>query len=122
FNINVQSLLQSKPGLSISKEALSKLKSWHWPGNISELECVIERAAALAEKNQITEEHIIFEDVEICVDQFGAGMTLSEMEKRLILQTLQITSQNKTKAARMLGISIRTLRNKLNEYRHGGGV
>jgi two-component system response regulator FlrC len=42
------------------------------------------------------------------------------MERKLILQTLQMTAQNKTKAAQILGISIRTLRNKLNEYREAG--
>lgn len=49
-----------------------------------------------------------------------AGISLSEMERKLILQTLDITNQNRTKAAEILGISIRTLRNKLNEYRLGG--
>ncbi len=47
----------------------------------------------------------------------SVGVTLSEMEKRLILQTLEMTKQNRTRAAEILGISIRTLRNKLQEYR-----
>jgi two-component system response regulator FlrC len=48
------------------------------------------------------------------------GGKLAEMERKLIFQTLQMTQQNKTKAAQILGISIRTLRNKLNEYKAEG--
>jgi hypothetical protein len=49
-----------------------------------------------------------------------AGMTVAEVERRLILETLEHTSNNRTRAARQLGISIRTLRNKLAEYRAAG--
>jgi DNA-binding NtrC family response regulator len=50
-----------------------------------------------------------------------SGVTVQEMERRLIVETLKATSDNRTKAAELLGISIRTLRNKLNEYRMSGG-
>jgi len=49
-------------------------------------------------------------------------MTVAEVERRLILDTLQQTNNNRTRAARQLGISIRTLRNKLAEYRAGGWI
>ena len=49
-----------------------------------------------------------------------SGMTVAEMEKNLILETLRCTSYNRTQAAKLLGISIRTLRNKLHEYREAG--
>ena len=49
--------------------------------------------------------------------QIRSGMTVEEMEKALIFETLRATSNNRTEAAKMLGISIRTLRNKLHEYR-----
>jgi len=48
------------------------------------------------------------------------GMTVAEAEKLLILKTLEYTSQNRTRAADLLGISIRTLRNKINEYKQEG--
>jgi DNA-binding NtrC family response regulator len=49
--------------------------------------------------------------------QIRSGMTVEEMEKALIFETLRATGNNRTEAAKMLGISIRTLRNKLHEYR-----
>jgi DNA-binding NtrC family response regulator len=49
-----------------------------------------------------------------------SGMTVQEMEKALILETLKATQNNRTEAAKLLGISIRTLRNKLHDYRHEG--
>ena len=49
-----------------------------------------------------------------------AGLTVREMERRLIAETLAYTNQNRTRAAKILGISIRTLRNKLAEYRRAG--
>jgi DNA-binding NtrC family response regulator len=52
----------------------------------------------------------------------AAGMTVREMEKELIFKTLSAVNDNRTHAAKMLGISIRTLRNKLNEYREEVGV
>ena len=51
------------------------------------------------------------DDLRLC-----SGLSVAEAEKRLIFETLRATSNNKTKAAELLGISIRTLRNKLNEY------
>ena len=50
-------------------------------------------------------------------DALEAGMTIGEAERRLIIKTLEFTKQNRTKAAKLLGISIRTLRNKIHEYR-----
>ena len=55
------------------------------------------------------------------VDGIAAGITLHEMEKRLILSTLAQENNNRTKASEVLGISVRTLRNKLNEY-SGEGI
>ena len=67
--------------------------------------------------------HLFFDDEPLSSGKNAAGArltgTISEMEKELILQTLKEFSDNKTKAAESLGISIRTLRNKLNEYNEG---
>jgi DNA-binding NtrC family response regulator len=54
--------------------------------------------------------------------QLTAGLTVREMEKELIFNTLSSVNDNRTHAAKMLGISIRTLRNKLNEYREEAGM
>ena len=54
------------------------------------------------------------------VSDLEPGMTVSQAEKVLILKTLEFTKQNRTHAAELLGISVRTLRNKINEYRGQG--
>jgi len=121
FILEFSQIMHGKSGLRLSAEAYDRLNSWTWPGNIRELENVIERAVVLAKNTIIGPECIQFEAVsEESVSDFAAGMSLSEVEKRLILQTLELTAQNRTRAAQMLGISIRTLRNKLNEYKEEG--
>ncbi|QDK39120.1 sigma 54-interacting transcriptional regulator [Bdellovibrio sp. NC01] len=118
FILEVSQIMHGKSGLQFSADAYSRLNSWNWPGNIRELENVIERSVVLAKNSVIGADSIQFEAVaeDMSVD-FAPGMSLSEVEKRLILQTLELTAQNRTRAAQMLGISIRTLRNKLNEYK-----
>jgi hypothetical protein len=89
-----------------------------WPGNIRELGNVIERAVLLSESDEIHGDEIAqllispkrFEDVGQC-DQ-----SLADIEQKYIERTLQLTQGNKTEAARKLGISVRTLRNKLKQY------
>lgn len=121
FILEVAQIIHGKGGLRLTAEAYERLASWNWPGNIRELENVIERAVVLAKNTLIGPENIHFEAVvdEMALD-FAPGMSLSEVEKRLILQTLELTAQNRTRAAQLLGISIRTLRNKLNEYKEEG--
>jgi DNA-binding NtrC family response regulator len=101
-------------------EAYQALKVHPWPGNVRELENVIQRAVLLSQKGKITTEHLI-------LDGTGSGnapeidlMRIEEMEKRLIYKALSSFSGNRTRAAEILGISVRTLRNKLHEYRNGG--
>lgn len=118
FILEVAQIMHGKSGMNLSLEALQRLMSWSWPGNIRELENVVERAVVLEKSTLIGVDSIQFEVMaqEIAMD-FAPGMSLSEVEKRLILQTLELTAQNRTRAAHLLGISIRTLRNKLNEYK-----
>ncbi|WP_415064126.1 sigma 54-interacting transcriptional regulator [Bdellovibrio sp.] len=121
FILEVAQIIHGKSGLRLTAEAYERLNSWNWPGNIRELENVLERAVVLAKSSLIGPEAIQFEAiVEDMALDFAPGMSLSEVEKRLILQTLELTAQNRTRAAQMLGISIRTLRNKLNEYKEEG--
>lgn len=104
---------------SFSSLAENKLNSWHWPGNIRELKNTIERSVFLCEKKEILEKDILiksFEHQKRERENIHPGMTLSEAEKILILKTLKHTRQNRSHAARMLGINVRTLRNKIHDY------
>lgn len=106
----------------LSPAAFQKLRQWTWPGNVRELQNVIERSVLTTESEIIDESNVQLPEVDSDHRHMGLtpGMTVSEAEKLLILKTLDFTSQNRTHAARMLGISIRTLRNKINEYRAEG--
>lgn len=103
----------------IGAEASKKLQSWNWPGNVRELKNVIERSVLLSEDTELSPHSIMISDYQESrqEDRVQAGMTVSEMEKVLILKTLEHTGHNRTQAADLLGISIRTLRNKIREYR-----
>ncbi len=141
FFINKHCKLNGFLPKMLTKEAIEKLKNYDWPGNVRELENIIERAITLCPYDTISEDFIIFEDeieklfeTETFSNKDGVdtksselddniikpGLTISEMEKKLILETLRYTNHNRTLAAQLLGISVRTLRNKLNEYRKMG--
>ena len=105
-----------------SAEARRRFMEYDWPGNIRELQNVTERAVILAGENVLGPEHFQFGGPLQAGATGGGlditpGLTVAEMEKRLILATLQHCGQNRTRAAEMLDISVRTLRNKLQEYR-----
>jgi len=105
--------------VTISDEAHALLLKYDWKGNVRELENFIERAALVCEDGVIVPRHFFLDGV--ASPQTGSrdvrvGSTLREMEKHLILRTLEEVGGNRTRAAKVLGISIRTLRNKLNEY------
>lgn len=112
---------------AISTEALQKLHNWSWPGNVRELQNVIERSCLMSANDtlnigDIKIETASFEQKGQVEALVAPGMTIQEAEKQLILKTLEYTGENRTQAAKILGISIRTLRNKLNEYRLDNGV
>jgi two-component system response regulator FlrC len=109
------------PGLS--EEALDMLMSYEWRGNVRELENVMERAVLLSEGGMISPEHLILEGKSRTNDMSVSAMpasSLKEMEKTLILKILEESKGNRTHAAKALGIGLRTLRNKLREYRNIG--
>jgi two-component system response regulator FlrC len=104
----------------LTEAAVEHLRGYAWPGNVRELRNVIERTVLLSGVQDLSPEHIM---LPVTMKQthnepsLAAGMTVGEVERILILKTLEHTEQNRTRAAELLGISIRTLRNKLNEYR-----
>ncbi len=121
------SAAQGREKPEVSAEAFELLHAHLWPGNVRELENVMERAVLICDGRQIRPEHLRIDGEEggerpaegvsgenslpLC-----RGVTLYEMEKQLIFDTLKQVKGNKTKASKILGISVRTMRNKLNEY------
>jgi len=97
-----------------SEDALSYLYTQTWKGNIRELENVIQRAVLLCRSEFIESRDFTIESSRNVRQD---GKTIKEMEKELILRTLRATNGNRTRTAECLGITVRTLRNKLNEYR-----
>lgn len=126
--------LNELPMKPMSQAAEEKLLNYLWPGNVRELENTIHRAVLLSTGEQIEEDAIILDDVDSIINkpettnetaptptitpQFGT--TVAAMERNLIIDTLKHTLGNRTVAAQILGISIRTLRNKLKQYEAEG--
>ena len=99
--------------LKISKAATTQIERYPWPGNIRELENCLHGAVLLCTGDTIQPEHL-------SLDHDGPPITKTsfrDMEKQLILGTLARMGGNRTKAAKALGISVRTIRNRLREYR-----
>ncbi len=102
-----------------SPELLAGLQQHTWPGNVRELENLVRRALALSTGPMIGTE--LLEGARPAgkappKNSLAAGVSLREMEKQLLELTLAATSGNRTRAAAMLGISLRTMRNKIREY------
>lgn len=118
--LEISCMSNTKPLKVLSPEAKEKILKYDWPGNVRELENVIERAVLLSQSEVISADELSIKVTESTnVRTLGPGMTVFEAEKLLILNTLEYTSNNKTHAAKLLGISVRTLRNKLHEYKGG---
>jgi DNA-binding NtrC family response regulator len=107
-----------KSPIKIDSATLSLLKKYRWPGNIRELGNIVERSCLMCQGDTMLPSHLFFDEELQSKDKSTLRLsgTIYEMEKELIMQTLEEVNGNKTKAADSLGISIRTLRNKLNEY------
>lgn len=111
---------EESPQKRLSTEAKEKLKNYSWPGNVRELENVIHRAHIIAPSRDILPQHILFDEIsdeDISDKEKTSVMPIREMERRLIYKALEATNGNRTRAAEILGITVRTLRNKLKEYR-----
>jgi len=105
---------------SVSRECMQHLTAYPWPGNVRELENAIERGVILMRGNHLTEKSLPLALQKHFQENPQAGAakpaTLQEAEKVLIKQTLKETDGNKSEAARRLGITRKTLQNKLQKY------
>jgi two-component system, NtrC family, response regulator AtoC len=141
--------INHKPLPEFDEDVLRVLENYNWRGNVRELENIMERAVLLSEGDKLTVGNLLMSPIPINSDQrmeaprpspepadvtddegssdneedtlkLKVGTSIAEAEKQLIFETLKQTGGNRTKAADILGISIRTLRNKLNEYKAAG--
>jgi transcriptional regulator with PAS, ATPase and Fis domain len=107
---------------AVTPEALRLLQRYSWPGNIRELRNVVERAVILSPGEFIELEHLPADlsgppPPSIHSSGLSAGMTVEEAERKLIELTLAHTRDNKTRAAEILGVTVKTLHNKLKRFR-----
>lgn len=121
--------LNDIPLKEMTPAAEQKLLNYLWPGNVRELENTVHRAVLLSSGDKIDEDAILLDDIDAVInpvagtEMSGAefvGSTVASMERNLIIDTLKHTMGNRTTAANILGISIRTLRNKLKQYQDEG--
>ena len=145
FFMNMYTREYGLPPAELSQAAIEWLRSYEFPGNVRELQNLMERAVLLANGQPVQPAHFLLEEEEwplfdeeeqeehesppsspachdapeVDTNALAAGpvIPLHEMERLMIIKGLEATSGNRTQAAELLGISVRTLRNKLNEYR-----
>jgi two-component system response regulator FlrC len=139
FFVKKYAAANGTPDRPLSAEAKRRLAAHRWPGNVRELENAMHRAVLLASGPEIEEGAIRLPDGQPlapadagaraamaaataaeAVNRGFVGQTVSAMEQQLIIDTLEHCLGNRTHAANILGISIRTLRNKLKEYTEAG--
>src|SRR4030095_16295253 len=105
----------------ITDRVLKMFATHNWPGNVRELRNVVERSLIVCDKDLIEDKHLpVLEQREVSPSSnsvaIPVGTTVAEAEKQLIYKTLEFTENNKTRAAEILGVSLKTLHNKLNLY------
>jgi two-component system response regulator FlrC len=103
----------------LTQDAAQALLQMQWPGNVRELENIIERVVLLCKGEFVEKDDLFLGEPRQPVDEtsFPLEGSLKEMERKMIFHALDQTNGNRTHAADILGISVRTLRNKLSEYR-----
>src|SRR6188768_1966320 len=125
--LNEFNRVNNKSVRAVEQEAMYVLEHYPWPGNIRELRNVIERATNLAEADfiemKLLPASLVAKGEEsLPTLTIAPGTTVDEAERRLILLTLEHCRNNKTRAAEVLGISLKTLHNKLNRMKEQTGA
>jgi DNA-binding NtrC family response regulator len=126
--VNLLADKHGRPARFLSPAALAVLQAHDWPGNVRELRNAIERAVVICPGEEILRVHLAPDSLDQRAAtrangdmvSFSVGTALDEVERILILRTLNKTGNNKTRAAELLGLSLKTLHNKLNSYRAQG--
>jgi len=118
---------QNQTSLQIlSHPAIAKLQKYSWPGNMREFKNVIYRACALAKDTVINETDIVFDTLgspQNSDEKLGlAGMTMAEIERRAIIETIHACGGNRAESARQLGVSEKTIYNKFRQFKLKGVV
>lgn len=124
---------QGMPRNEFDEDALGILRRYDWPGNISELETTVHRAMLLSRSQPISAETLVHADGSLLVKHARSeeesddiavkglvGHTVADVERELILHTLERCQGNRTSASSILGISVRTMRNKLKSFVEAG--
>jgi DNA-binding NtrC family response regulator len=115
----------NQPLPRMSQDTIQHFLQYDWPGNIRELENMVERWLVLYQGGFLTTSHLFLNEGAVTIPPASLGkpsMSVREMERALIMETLQAMKGNRTQAAKVLGISLRTLRNKLREYQGGSKI
>jgi len=110
-----------RPNITITQEAMNKLVRHTWPGNVRELQNVLQRVVLMTQTEVITAQDVSIDNPIKARDQdwikyLPIGRKMREVETQFILETLKNHQGNRTHSAKTLGISLRTLRNKINEF------
>jgi transcriptional regulator with PAS, ATPase and Fis domain len=123
--LNEMSSKHGRKVAAVSEAVLNQFQNHSWPGNVRELRNTLERAVIVCDGAVVETKHLPpgfgHTTIRTSADdgntvRLGVGTTVEEAEKLLILKTLEATNNNKTRAAEILGISLKTLHNKLKEY------
>jgi DNA-binding NtrC family response regulator len=112
--------LHGSPATMFSTSAMEQLATYRWPGNVRELENVVQRAVILCGGPEIEPAHVIAEEMVLTQPVDTGGRTIMELERDVILSTLARLNGNRTHTAKALGITVRTVRNRLRKYRTKG--
>ncbi|HZR32004.1 MAG TPA: sigma-54 dependent transcriptional regulator [Terriglobales bacterium] len=126
--------MNSKHGRNVqmvSEAVMNLFQAYSWPGNVREVRNTLERAVIVCEGSVVETKHLPpgFGQATVRLSahdpnalHLGIGTTVGEAERQLIMKTLESTNNNKTRAAEILGISLKTLHNKLKEYGSGAAA